>query len=396
MVRKTLLAAASAAAISAVCATATAQAAPILVEIEGPINDFGANGQGTDRVLTVMGISVIVSNDTVLHSPTAVRTDIRDGAPGLVGNNGRYNLAQWFKGEKFPGRSDRGFVGGTAIVLGTFDPDYTIFDSEGGVVLEGGAIIADDVFSEPAENVVLGQITDSSCSNAGCNAASTTNEGQTVDYYSDWIEGNNGVYMVPVFDKRMPAGELLTDELGFDIDLSGSLGALTGREFSVEGYYGDKTTDIDLSGDGIITADEQVNALHYFLLELTGVDPLLLANTDAEVSTFRIDCRDGDEFEVRGGVHSPIDPATGEALDGGAVTTSRVVRATLPNGDFYAQSTPADIVGFNGVAGEPMAGYRLRDRTVAFCAPVVNLEWVDLLTGEVLATLNDVEVEVAP
>jgi len=232
-----------------VCATATAQ---VLVEVEGPIDNFEANGPGSDRILTVMGIPVIITGQTFLYSPTADRRSADDPV-GIATNNGNYNLGQWYKGLKFPGRSERGFIGGTAIVLGTFDPNYEIVgDPEGRI----GAIIPDEVFSEPAENVVLGLITDSQCSGDSCDAADIAADGITVDLYRDWVQGNAGPYMVPVFDPRMPAGPLV-DELGFELDLDPG-DSLTGFEFGVEGYYGDTTTPIDLDGNGSLDAGEEV------------------------------------------------------------------------------------------------------------------------------------------
>ena len=344
--------------------------------MEGPIDSFTANGPGSDRILTIMGIPVIVTGQTNLYSPSATRQD-----SGV-------NLGQWYNGDKFPGRRARGFIGGTGTALGTFDPDYIIVGDG-----RQGAVIADEVFSEPAENVILGLVSDSQCSNADCNNALFNPDG-SVEVYLDWTLGNANTYMVPLFDSRMPAGPI-TDELGFELDLTGS--SLTGREFGVEGYYGDTTTPVDTNRNGVYDAGvDDVIAHHYFLMELSGVDGSLLATRQPEVSVLRIDCRDEDELEIRGGVHSRVNQA-GNPNDGGAIQAGRIIEVYVDGIPTpFAQGAAGDITGFNGVAGEAFGQYRLRDRTVPFCPTEVDVVWRDLISGAEIARLNDVAVEVAP
>lgn len=409
MVRKFMYAAASAAAISAALGTASAQvvAAPILFEVEGPFTRVQGFGPGTDRVMTVMGMRVVITGPTVptapMFSPTIERTEILDGPPST--GNGTYNLAQWFVGDNLPGRNKQGFIGGTAIILGEYVPDYEILNGQGNLAWpnEGpGALIASEV-NTGFENVALGLITDSICSEPSCDAVIMNPDGVTVDLYLDWYQGNNNLISVPILDPRLRSAPL-RDEGGFLVDVS-EVG-LTGREFGNEGYFGEvKNTPVDLNGDGLLATDgsENVAALHYWITELVGFDALALANPDiGEVEAVRVQC-DPDEFEVRGAVHSPVDEL-GAATDGGAVTPTRVIQvfAEPPGGGapfLYAQSTPADIIPAADppVANDPFGLFRLRDRTIAFCPDTVELRWVDLLDpNNPLATTPGVAVDVAP
>ena len=395
MVRKTLFAAASAVAITAVSATAAAQAAPILVELEGPIQDFRGYGPNTPRVLTVMDIPVIVDQTTNLHTPTTTRADSSN-----PGNNDRpYNLGQWYRGEKLQGRSDRGFIGGTAIVLGTFDPTYEFIqtDTETGeveTIISGGAIIADDVFSEPAENVVLGQVTSANCTNSGCNQI--LNDGE--DYFADYLIGNNGVVMLPIQDSRLAAPDLLVDAFGFSLDLGADPNAIVGREFGAEGYYGDLNVRVDFDADdGVV---DEVKALHYFLLTLTGADPALLANPDvAEIAVARAQCRDVDELEVRGGVHTALAEGTlGSDPADPVASIDKTIRILDAAGNQVFMGTPADVVPFGDAAGNPVANdpfgaFGLRPRNLPNCPAEITVEWVRINTTtlaveEVLATTD--------
>ncbi|MGB3624293.1 MAG: hypothetical protein WA989_00595, partial [Henriciella sp.] len=359
------------------------------------------------RVMSVMGMRVVISGALVptapMFSPTIERTEIFDGPPST--GNGTYNVAQWFVGDVFPGRKQPGFIAGTAIILGEYDPDYLILNGNGNLAWpdEGpGALIASEV-NTGFENVALGLVTDSICSTPSCDAAVMNPDQVTVDLYLDWYQANNNMIVVPILDPRLRAAAL-RDEGGFLVDVSET--GLTGREFGTEGYFGDiKSTPVDLSGDGLLAEDgsENVAALHYWITELTGFDALALANPDvAEIEATRVSC-DPDQLEVRGAVHSPVDEL-GVATDGGAVTGTRVVQVWVDppaGGDpfLFSQSTPADIVGATdpAVANDPFGIYRLRDRAIPFCPDTIELRWVDLLDpANPLAVNAGVVVDVAP
>ena len=242
MISRPLLSSVAALALAAVATPAMAQLAD--VSIEGPISGFAApatdangvvetapNGRPIVGVMTVMGATVKVPRGAPIHTPT----------------NADLNWRQFSTGQ-FPGRAEEGFLGGTAIVTG---------DSVGGV------IYANDVFSDVAENVVVGEAT-----------------AAVVDGNANRATVNN-IPLVPSRDARMPAGRPING-FGFDIDPTqidpGSL-------VSVEGYYG------------------RNGRLYYHTLEADGA--AVLYPTVPEVSILRADCRKRgggrDELEVRGG-----------------------------------------------------------------------------------------------
>jgi hypothetical protein len=103
---------------------------PVPAETEGTITGITSNPNGS-VTLKVMDITVTVPVGTVVSTPTSDNI----GLAGLVDPT------------PFPGRSEAGFLGGTAIVLGTVGLD--------------GIVIAESVFAEPSENVVLGIVTPS-------------------------------------------------------------------------------------------------------------------------------------------------------------------------------------------------------------------------------------------
>jgi hypothetical protein len=95
-----------------------------------------------------------------------------------------------------PGRTEPGFIGGTAIILGTSD---------------GITNTADDVFTEPAENVVLGLITASNCAAAGNPRLCNNNSIRALGTRTRRLTNGNTA-------GRMPAN-LATNESGFAIHL---------------------------------------------------------------------------------------------------------------------------------------------------------------------------------
>jgi len=212
--------------------------------LEGPVSSIKQAGANVNVV--VMGITVRVRPATVITTPTATLT-----------------LAQLLDTTPLPGRSEAGFVGGTAIVEGN--------------TTAAGVVIADTLFVEPAENVVIGIVTENS---AG-------------------VLKVNGMAVTMLADARIPA-EPLRNDLGFEIARE----AITvGTVVALEGYY---------------SASSQ--ALQAFILEATGIPAL---NPGLQVSILRAQGRaDRGELEVRGGV---------SGVPAGAVVTVQI-RAPRANG----------------------------------------------------------------
>ena len=178
-----------------------------------------------------MDITVTVPLGTAVSTPTS--DDI--GLAGLVNPT------------PFPGRSEAGFLGGTAIVLGTVGLD--------------GIVIAESVFAEPAENVVLGIVTPSLPSDP---VGSLRVSGMLVQFLND-----------PriLFDGPK-------NDLGFEVALTS---VIPGTAVGIEGYY-----------------SVGANTFYAFLLEAVGVPAL---NPALQVSILRAQGRtDRGELEVRGGV----------------------------------------------------------------------------------------------
>jgi hypothetical protein len=205
---------------------AAGAAAQVPFEIEGPINDVDPDR----RTITVMGQTISVPLRTPripIMSPTA-----------------RVTLQQ-LDGARLPGRIERGFIGGTAIISGQILPD--------------GSFVADDVFVEPAENVLRGTLTGVNPFRIGV------------------------VELRALTDPRMPSGPL-TNQFGFEIDGA----SLQPGVFAASGGYFSRSD----------------NVLYYHTLDLQGTTRLL--NPGNQVSIQRAQCRirggGRDEIEVRGGV----------------------------------------------------------------------------------------------
>ena len=145
--------------------------------IEGPIQSITDNGDDSGD-MTCMGITMQIPAGTPIHSPTAslTITELADSA-------------------SFPSSEKAGFVGGTCIVAGNND---------------SGPNIAEDIFVELAENVLVGPV-------------------GTISPFNVL-----GIEIVPLADPRMPLGEA-ANQFGFGVDLAtvpeGDLSA-------AEGYLG--------------------------------------------------------------------------------------------------------------------------------------------------------------
>lgn len=221
---------------------------PLPAEIEGPIDSVRILDNGT-AVMRVMDIRVNIRPGTPITSPTATLT-----------------LEQLADPTPLPNRTQAGFVRGTAIVTGTTSSN--------------GVITADNVFVEPAENVVLGVI--------------TANDAGTIQL--------NGMPVSFLADPRIPAVPL-KNAFGFEIIPTS---VPPGTAASVEGYY----------------AGEIFNA---FLMEVDGGGQLV--NPNPQISILRAQVRErtpnnqrGDEVDVRGAV------TTAHVAPGVTTQTIRVFR----------------------------------------------------------------------
>ncbi|WP_346290321.1 hypothetical protein [Sphaerothrix gracilis] len=185
------------------------------------------NVRVNQRELRVMNITIKVPEGTPINSPTAeLSFEDLNALPRL------------------PGRNRDGFEGGTAIVIGTPDPN------------DPNAIIADDVFVEPAENVVLGTVG----------------------------PGLSTILDVPVVfltDSRIPSTAI--NSFGFEIDPAD----VQGGEFGgVEGYFAGGT-------------------LYVHTAEVDGPIPPASNPDQPQVSVLRVRCDPGGRIEVRGGAYVP-------------------------------------------------------------------------------------------
>lgn len=253
-----------------------AQVAPLTLSLEGPLeNVFVRRGE-----ILVMGIRVAVPPGTPINTPTVDLVALAAGG----------NPLELLLGAPLPGRTQPGFLGGTAIVTGTVNPD-------------GSGATADNVFVEPAETVLIGTITSATCSNARC-----AGPNNTLNLLNRRL--------IPIRDARMAPGPI-TNEFGFEVDLTGA--AITGAFASAEGYFIPR------------------RSFFYHTLEITGA-PAANAGTP-EVSIQRAQCGldpDGIQLDVLGGVH---DPNTGN------VTIVDAANPATVYGSVAAVPDPASIFG---------------------------------------------------
>ncbi|UEM01310.1 hypothetical protein JL101_014935 [Skermanella rosea] len=230
-----------------------------VIEIEGPLEAAGVENGTT--VIKVMGLTVFVTPDTKLTSPTAslVHGDLGTG-PAL------------------PGRMDPGFIGGHAIVTGTRDVS---------------GIYAKQVYVEPAENHLIGTV--------------TLNDGTGFE-----VEGMP-VVLLPVssdaqaypkqtpesgtppvaYDPRLP-GSPLKNSAGFEI-APGSV--QVGSDIVVAGYY--------------VPTPDGKGTIYAYGATASGDDD---ASQTPRVSILRAECRqraaDEIEWDVRGSTVPPSGSVT--------------------------------------------------------------------------------------
>lgn len=270
--------------------SASAAAAPLA--LDGKITEIALDGS----TITVMGVTVTIPAGTLINSPTKSLT-----------------LAELASQTSLPGRElIAGFIGGTAIINGltAFDPGNTLFF---------GQNIAEDVFVEPAENVLLGEV--------------TANPGDGVNLEV------SGVTLQQLDDSRIPAGVPI-DANGLAINLATTpLGAAA----AAEGHFGDN------------------GVFYYFLIETVGDSGCATCRPADAVSVTRARCRDNDEIRVLGGVAdvdgqlsatveivnfgtAPVilDPATGEITYSFRGNVNGACPATVTV-DYAAASATADV-----------------------------------------------------
>lgn len=346
-----MMSAAAAAAMTGMCAIATAQVVEVPVEIEGPLSNYVATTTNSGT-LTVMNNKVVVNAQTQFVSPTTTRAQLF--AEGQRNEAGAvYNVSNWMRGDIFDGRTQRGLIGATVIVTGLVNPVT-------------GVVTAQEVFSDVAENVILGYVSDNRCTNQGCN-----NPG-------DFIRGNGatGPAFVPNTDKRLPALPI-TDAGLFELNLQGK--SLVGTPdapttFGGEGYFSSSAVPVGAGSEPAVV---------YWAFELGENRPDLLLNPGIpEISSLRIRCTEGGRLEVRGFVHAPLNPADGSALGGEFATgilnpisggqgrirvTMTVNGVTTTYLDEDGDGPTADLPGTYGV-------YRLR-QDVTDCGTEATVYW---------------------
>jgi hypothetical protein len=248
---------------------------------EGPVSNVVDLGSGNGRI-TAMGVTFQVLPETPIHTPTAALT--------MTGFADQAN---------FPGRNQSGFLGATVIATGC---------------VKGGVAVADDVFSDVAENVVLGVVT------APLTGAAGDGSGGSL--------GVNNRNVARLTDARMPAGDI-ANMFGFPVTPES---VTVGTNIAVEGYYGD---------DGV---------LHVWDSEVDG--GTLVAPAVPQVSIQRFRC--ANDIEIRGGIYP---------LPGGTCNFGAPFSLGLFDGAGVAIPFDADedLTIVNGIApAQQFCSYRLR------------------------------------
>ncbi len=224
--------------------------------LEGTITTVSAVDAAGNVVLTVMGVRVLVAPGVPVTTPSATLT-----------------LAQLTSTATLPGRTQPGFVGGTAIVTGDWD---TV----------NARIVATDVFVEPSENVLIGVVTANDATGIKVNGVA--------------------VSPLPATEARMPSLPTTTDE-GIEIFATS---IPVGTAAAAEGYFaGDK--------------------FYSFLIQAAAGTPVSqvpqVTITRAQVRERTPNNQRGDEVEVRGAV-------TTTHTAGNVNQTVRVFRVDTING----------------------------------------------------------------
>ena len=345
------------------CALAEAQ---VLVEIEGTMSSYvpTTSQSGT---MTVMNNKIAINEATQFLTPTRSRVELfgQRNEAGASFNN----LTTWIRGDRFDGRTLPGLVGATVIVTGTVDPAT-------------GVVTAEEVFSDVAEHVIIGVVSDNVCSNQHCDAP------------GDFIRGNGpiGIAFVPNKDKRLPALPI-TDAGLFELDLTGKdlVGTpATPTSFAAEGYFTQTAVPVGASS-------EQAHV--YWAMELGENRPDLLLNPGvAEISSLKVRCTEDHTLDVWGYVHAPVN-AAGDPIGGpGQPRTGAdgFIRVTMDlNRDGVI--SPNEIM--NGPPPRavliPLSYGKVRGNfDVTQCGTSVKMEWMPLTgNGPAWATIDNVPVD---
>lgn len=370
-----MMSAACAAALAGIYATAEAQGVLVPVEIEGPVQSFAVTPGtfGMAGEMTVMGQKIKVNETTALVTPTTT-------------TNPFASTRTWMQGGTMNGRQLGGILGGTVIITAEYNSAT-------------GELVASEVFTDVAENVVLGVVTASSCSNVRCNGA------------EDYIKGNGnllgegGVAFIPNKDARLRA--LPPTDAGL-FELNMNLAANNGlvgtpdapTTFGVEGYYSDNKVAVweDLTPDDEFTTKSPTeNAIVFWSFELGENRPdLVRTPAVSELSVLRVRCTEGGTLEARGFVHAPM-RRNGSALGGAGNPLTGgdgVIRVTMdlnndslidPATEIFTDTPTADLPATYGV-------YRVR-ADVETCGTVATVEWAPDATAAAWDTAADVPVD---
>jgi hypothetical protein len=254
-------------ALSAFSGSAYAQA--LSFEIEGPIRMVEPGGSGF--IVEVMGTRINVPANLPVTTPTASMP-----ASEFFGDTYKY--------KDLPGISGgNGFIGGTAIVLGT---------------QTGGVVDASGFFTDYHENVVLGGVT---APPAGDESGLYVSGMKIIPLARSGEEG---------YDPRYP-GLPFQNEYGFEVTKQLAVGSLA----AVEGY---------MDKDGVMRA---------FLVE-TDLGELVRAG-QTEVGVLRAQCRQRSltsiELSVSGAAHGTVP---------NGLPNSRVQVKTAAGGVWYGTAIP--------------------------------------------------------
>lgn len=291
---------------------AAAQVAPTTVSLEGKITDVVVSPDGASAALTVMGMPVELPATIPIDTPTTTYEAL--AARGMT-------FEQFLLGPTMPARAQAGFLGGTLKASG-------IYNRARGVVEIRSAIL------EPSENIIIGEITGATCTNANCTAP------------GDGIVMNNGGLARTSTDARI-AFARPRSALGFLVNLN--QGPLTGLGVVMEGYYGDLDPEF-----------------RWFDFEMLTDDAVLLATRTPEVSIARATCTADGRLDIRGGTHVAVNAA-------GVGTNNPAGRVDL----FDVSSGTARSLGAANalrVLATPFGEYRLR-ATVRTCPTRLQARW---------------------
>lgn len=262
--------------------------------LEGPLSEVRGVNAGPvvgERTVRINGVLAVVPNGTPITSPTNGNLRFRD-----------------IRGEPLPGRNPRGFLGGTCLC-------------ETEVDLATGEVTMVQMDLEPAENVILGSITEAICVTDSCDPDDDPGNSLLI----------NGTLLNPNTDPRITSD--LPTNRGFELNIraSADAGLLVGSPAAGEGYFGN---------DG---------SLHYYFLEIDG--GILARAGEPEVSAERFQGRQRDdecEYRGRGFTHDPA-AGTVRALPAGGgpviFTTQAVADVDDPSGTFGIWDDRNDVGG---------------------------------------------------